>query len=387
MNVGSADGGSVPVRFGQLQKAGCSAHQPADPLVLLLEEMVRQNASDLHITVGSPPRLRIDGLITDSATGTVLTTDDTRHFADSLLTEEQRLRLAGKKELDFSFTISDMARFRVNVYHQQDCVAMAIRRLPFVIRPLEELGLPPVVASLAERPRGLVLVTGPTGSGKSTTLAAMLDRINRGRHGHILTIEDPIEYVHEHRQCVVSQREVGRDTESFARALKTALRQDPDVILLGEMRDPETISAALTAAETGHLCLATLHTGSAAETVNRIVDAFPAHQQAQIRSQLASVLEGVVTQLLLPAVSGIGRYCAAEIMLCTSAVRACIREGRTHQLYSQLQTGGKLGMRTLNDALLDLYRRGKVRLKDCLQVSGDVPEFQRMIRELEGSLC
>jgi twitching motility protein PilT len=353
---------------------------PTFDLRSLLDEMVRRGASDLHITAGDGPKLRIDGSIVDSVVDVVLTAEDTRELTNSILTDGQRQRFEDDDELDFSFGVPNLSRFRANVYRQRGCVAMAVRRFPFAIRPLDDLGLPPVVATLAERPRGLVLVTGPTGSGKSTTLAAMVDKINRERYGHILTIEDPIEFVHKHRNCVVNQREIGSDTKSFASALRHALRQDPDVILVGEMRDLETVQAAITIAETGHLCLATLHTNSAVEAVNRIIDIFPAHQQAQVRAQLAFVLEGVVTQTLLPRARGIGRICAAEVMLCTPAVRACIRENRLHQLYSQLQSGKKHGMQTLNDALFELYNRQEARLDDCLKASSDPTELLRMIK-------
>jgi twitching motility protein PilT len=319
----------------------------------------------------------VDGAIVDS-TDAVLSDEDVRRLAFSVLDEAQRRRFEAENELDVAFAVQGMARFRANFYRQRGSVALAVRRIPLEVARLDTLGLPPIVASLAERPRGLVLVTGPTGSGKSTTLAAMVDRINRERSGHILTVEDPIEFVHRDQRCIVTQREVGADTGSFARALKYALRQDPDVILVGEMRDVETIRAALTIAETGHLCLATLHTNSTVETVNRIIDVFPADQQPQVRAQLAFVLEGVVTQALLPRAVGPGRVCAAEVMICTPAIRACIRENKLHQLYSNLQMGKKYGMQTLNDALFDLFVRREVALEDCLRASGDPTELQRM---------
>jgi twitching motility protein PilT len=272
----------------------------------LLEEMIERGASDLHVTAGERPKLRVDGHITDSVTDYILTPKDTLQLTYSILTENQKKRFETEDELDFSFGIQNLARFRGNVYRQRGCVALAIRQIPFKIQTFEELRLPAVIQRFAEKPRGLVLVTGPTGSGKSTTLAAIIDKINKERRGHILTIEDPIEFIHRHQGCMVNQREVGSDTQSFGRALKYALRQDPDVILVGEMRDLETVSAALTIAETGHLCLATLHTNSAAETINRVIDVFPAHQQSQIRAQLAFVLEGVVTQQLLHGRRGDG---------------------------------------------------------------------------------
>ena len=272
----------------------------------LLEEMIERDASDLHITAGDRPKLRIDGDVTDSNVDGVLTPKDTLQLAYSILTENQKKRFETEDELDFSFGIQNLARFRGNCFKQRGCVSVVIRQIPFNIRTFDELGLSPAVAKMAERPRGLVLVTGPTGSGKSTTLAAMIDKINRERRGHIITVEDPIEFIHRHQSCIVNQREVGTDTKSFANALKYALREDPDVILVGEMRDLETIGAALTIAETGHLCFATLHTNSAAEAINRIIDVFPSHQQGQVRAQLAFVLEGIVTQTLLPRAKGRG---------------------------------------------------------------------------------
>ncbi|HKP76778.1 MAG TPA: type IV pilus twitching motility protein PilT [Longimicrobiaceae bacterium] len=347
----------------------------------LLEEMIERGASDLHITAGERPKLRVDGHITDSGTDYILTPKDTLQLTYSILTENQKKRFETEDELDFSFGIQNLARFRGNVYRQRGCVALAIRQIPFKIQTFEELRLPPVIQRFAEKPRGLVLVTGPTGSGKSTTLAAIIDKINKERRGHILTIEDPIEFIHRHQGCMVNQREVGSDTQSFARALKYALRQDPDVILVGEMRDLETVSAALTIAETGHLCLATLHTNSAAETINRVIDVFPAHQQPQIRAQLAFVLEGVVTQQLLPKARGRGRAMAAEVMVCTPAIRACIRDDKVHQIYSIMQAGKKHGMQTLNDGLKELYLQREVTLEEALKRSGDANEFLQMVGE------
>jgi twitching motility protein PilT len=347
----------------------------------LLEEMIERGASDLHVTAGERPKLRVDGFITDSTTDYVLTPKDTLQLTYSILTENQKKRFETEDELDFSFGIQNLARFRGNVYRQRGCVALAIRQIPFKILTFEDLKLPPVVQKLAEKPRGLVLVTGPTGSGKSTTLAAMIDKINKERRGHILTIEDPIEFIHRHQGCMVNQREVGADTKSFSAALKYALRQDPDVILVGELRDLETIQAALTIAETGHLCLATLHTNSAAETINRIIDVFPAHQQEQVRAQLAFVLEGVLTQQLLPRARGRGRCMAAEIMVVTPAVRSCIREDKIHQIYSIMQAGKKHGMQTLNDALYQLYMQREVALEECLKHTSDPTEFLRMVGE------
>jgi twitching motility protein PilT len=347
----------------------------------LLEEMIQKGASDLHITVGERPKLRVDGAITNSSWEAVLGPKETLHLTYSILTEAQKKRFENEDELDFSFGIQNVARFRANAYRQRGCVALAIRQIPFQIKSLEQLGVPGVLGKLAERPRGLVLVTGPTGSGKSTTLAAMLDKVNRERRGHILTVEDPIEFIHRHQGCMVNQREVGADTKTFAQALKYALRQDPDVILVGEMRDLETIQAALTISETGHLCLATLHTNSAAETINRIIDVFPSHQQSQVRAQLAFVLEGVVTQTLLPRARGRGRVMACEVMVCTPAIRACIRDDKVHQIYSILQAGKKHGMQTLNDSLYQLYIQREVALEECLRASSDPTEFLKMVGE------
>ena len=348
----------------------------------LLEEMVSRNASDLHVVAGERPKLRVDGDITNSSVDYAMTPKDTLQIAYSVLTEQQKKRFELEDELDFSFGIQNLARFRGNVFKQRGCVSMVVRQIPFAIKTFDELGLPGSIAKMAEKPRGLVLLTGPTGSGKSTTLAAMIDKINRERKGHIITVEDPIEFIHKHQQCIINQREIGSDTKSFASALKYALREDPDVILIGEMRDLETISAALTIAETGHLAFATLHTNSAAESVNRIIDVFPSHQQSQVRAQLAFVLEGIVTQTLLPKAQGRGRVMAAEILVVTPAIRALIRDDKVHQIYSSMQAGKKWGMQTLNDALYALYMNREVTADECLRVSGDPTEFQRMIGQL-----
>jgi twitching motility protein PilT len=348
-------------------------------LRVLLEEMIERDASDLHITAGERPKLRIDGEITNSNLETVMSPKDTLQLAYSVLTENQKKRFEMDDELDFSFGIQNLARFRGNCFKQRGCVSMVIRQIPFSIKTFEELGLPEVIRKMAERPRGLVLVTGPTGSGKSTTLAAMLDKINKERRGHIITVEDPIEFIHRHQGCIVNQREVGTDTKSFQASLKYALRQDPDVILIGEMRDLDTIQAALTISETGHLAFATLHTNSAAEAINRIIDVFPSHQQSQVRAQLAFVLEGIVTQTLLPKAKGRGRAMAAEILVVTPAVRALIRDDKIHQIYSTMQSGKKFGMQTMNDALYNLYMSREVSLDYCLRASHDQNEFLRMI--------
>jgi len=347
----------------------------------LLEEMIERDASDLHIVAGERPKLRVDGDITNSSVDHVLTPKDTLSIAYSVLTENQKKRFETENELDFSFGIQNLARFRGNCFKQRGCVSLVIRQIPFNVRTFEELGLPAVVAQLADRPRGLVLVTGPTGSGKSTTLAAMIDKVNKEMKGHIITVEDPIEFIHRHQSCIVNQREIGIDTQSFAAALKYALRQDPDVVLVGEMRDLETIQAALTIAETGHLAFATLHTNSAMESINRIIDVFPSHQQSQVRAQLAFVLEGVLTQTLLQRAKGKGRVMAAEIMICTPAIRALIRDEKVHQIESSMQAGKKYGMQTLNDALYQLYMSREVAKEECLRVTSKPNDFLRMIGE------
>lgn len=350
----------------------------------LLEDMCSKKASDLHITVGVPPLLRMDGEM--MAVGEEkLTAQATTELAYSVLNEEQRKRFELENELDLSFGIQGMSRFRANVYMQRGAVAIAIRRIPFEIMPLEELGLPPAVLEFPKKNKGLVLVTGPTGSGKSTTLAALLDRINSERSVHIITIEDPIEYVHKHKRSVVNQREINTDTKSFPCALKYVLRQDPDVILVGEMRDLETIASALTIAETGHLVFATLHTNSAAEAVNRVVDVFPSEQQQQVLCQLAFVLEGVLTQQLIPKVGGLGRVLASELLIATPAIRAVIREKKLHQIYSLMQAGQKFGMQTMNQALYAIYKKRQISTEEALGRSTDPGELQGMISK--GSLA
>ena len=364
------------------------AQQRADPeinLRLLLQEMVQKGASDLHVTAGVRAKIRVDGELRDSSIDYVLKPKDTLQIAYSILTEQQKKRYETEDELDFSFGVQNLSRFRGNVFKQRGCVAMAIRQIPYEITSVDKLGMPPILATLADRPRGLVLITGPTGAGKSTTLAALVDKINRERRRHIITIEDPIEFIHRHQRCMVNQREVGADTQSFTRALKYALRQDPDVILIGEMRDLETISAALTIAETGHLVLATLHTNSAAESINRIIDAFPSHQQSQVRAQLSFVLEGVITQMLLPKAKGRGRVAAAEVMICTPAIRAVIRDEKIHQIYSLMQAGKKHGMQTMNDAFQVLYLQGMITKEEALKRSADPNEFLRAVGELAPS--
>jgi twitching motility protein PilT len=349
-------------------------------LPALLKAMTDKGASDLHITAGSPPRLRIDGDLVKLQTEP-LTPADTKQLCYSVMNDAQKQRFEEELELDFSFGIRGMARFRANVYLQQTCVAGAFRVVPYDIVPLEQLGLPPVVTELCDRPRGLVLVTGPTGSGKSTTLASMIDRINTTVKGHIVTVEDPIEFQHQHKSCLVNQREIGRDSASFKRALKYILRQDPDAVLIGELRDLETIEAALTIAETGHLAFGTLHTSSAIQSINRIIDVFPAHAQSQVRAVLSHVLEGVVTQILLPKASGSGRALAAEVLVPNTAIRNLIREDKLHQVYSQMQIGqSKFGMQTMNQALADLYLRRVITLETALGASSEVDELKTMIR-------
>ena len=347
----------------------------------LLEEMIQRRASDLHLCVGVPPEFRVDGAIVPSEYD-VLTPEMTAQLAYSVLSDEQRKRFETTKELDLSFGIKGLSRFRANVFLQRGVISMAIRTIPFEILSFEELGLPPVVRELTNRSKGLVLVTGPTGSGKSTTLAAMLDRINTLRSCHIMTIEDPIEYVHHHKRCIVNQREVGSDTDSFPTALKYVLRQDPDVILIGEMRDRETFGAALTIAETGHLVFATLHTNSASESVNRIVDVFPADQQKQIYAQLAFVLEGVVTQQLVPRARGGGRVLVAEVLVATPALRAMVREAKTHQIYSLMQAGQKFGMQTMNQALLTAVVDKKIAPDLALERSPEAGELESMLAKV-----
>jgi twitching motility protein PilT len=326
----------------------------------LLGTMGALRASDLHLTAGSPPVVRVHGSITPIEGTEPLTPKDTQHLLYRILSTEQQKRLEVDRQIDISYAVPGVARFRVNVFFQRDAVAAAFRLIPHEILTLEELGLPTSLHELAQRPRGLVLLTGPTGSGKSTTLAALIDEINRTRANHILTIEDPIEFLHRHRRCLVNQREIGSDARGFAEALRAGLRQDPDVVLLGEMRDLETIATALTAAETGHLVFATLHTRGAAATIDRIIDVFPSGQQGQVRAQLSSALEGVVTQTLLPTADGQGRVAAVEIMLPDYAIRNLIRQQKIEQIYSVMQTGTKRGMQTMEQSLCDLVLRGTV---------------------------
>jgi twitching motility protein PilT len=344
----------------------------------LLQTLVRLEGSDLHLTTNTPPQVRVHGHLT-RLEGTSLTPSEIKQLAYSVLTDAQKKRFEESLELDFSFGIKGLARFRVNMFNQRGAVAAVYRLIPEQIRSFQELNLPAVLATLSERPRGLVLVTGPTGSGKSTTLAAMIDKINKERSDHILTIKDPIEFVHQHQGCLVNQREVHSDTESFSNALRAALREDPDIVLIGEMRDLETVESALRIAETGHLTLATLHTNSASQTINRIIDIFPSHQQSQIRTQLSLVLEGIVCQALLPKASG-GRVVALEIMVPTAGIRNLIREDKVHQIYSAMQTGQeKMGMQTMNQSLATLYQKRLVTLDTALMASSNRDELQDLI--------
>ncbi|MGK2856978.1 MAG: type IV pilus twitching motility protein PilT [Thermoanaerobaculia bacterium] len=352
----------------------------------LLKTMVERGGSDLHVTTNSAPQIRIDGKLTPLDMPP-LTAPETKQLAYSVLTDAQKHRFEENLELDLSFGIKGLARFRGNIFNQRGAVAAVYRQIPYEIVGFKELGLPPVVEEICKRPRGLVLVTGPTGSGKSTTLAAMIDKINKERHEHIITIEDPVEFLHSHKSCVVNQRELHADTHSFANALKSALRQDPDVVLIGEMRDLETIESALRIAETGHLTFGTLHTNSAAQTINRIVDVFPAHQQPQIRAQLSFVLEGILCQALLPRANGKGRAMAMEILVPNSAIRNLIREDKVHQIYSTMQTGqSKYGMQTFNQSLATLYFRKAITLDTALSRSSNADELQEMISRGAGAL-
>ncbi|NOY87914.1 MAG: type IV pilus twitching motility protein PilT [FCB group bacterium] len=343
----------------------------------LLEQMVKMNASDLHLTVGSPPVIRVDGKL-QRLNYDILTSEETKKLSYSMLNEKQKLKFEQNSELDFSFGIEQMSRFRCNIFMQRGNVAVALRQIPYQIRSFEELGLPKVVAEFANLPRGLVLVTGPTGSGKSTTLAAIIDKINKERPVHIITVEDPIEYLHRHQQAIVNQREVYSDTNSFASALKYALREDPDVVLVGEMRDLETIEAALSISETGHLAFATLHTNSAAESINRIIDAFPTNQQEQVRVSLSFSLQAIVSQILIPKIGG-GRSLAIEILVVTPAIRALIRDDKVHQMYSMIQSGQKYGMKTMNNSLAELYQTGKITINDAMNYSHNPQELGEML--------
>ncbi|HEX7488453.1 MAG TPA: type IV pilus twitching motility protein PilT [Anaeromyxobacteraceae bacterium] len=351
----------------------------------LLKAMVEKGASDLHITTGSAPQLRIDGKLVPLKTG-ALSPVETKQLCYSILTDAQKHKFEEESELDLSFGVKGLSRFRANVFMQRGAVAGAFRTIPFKILSFQELGLPPIVTEMAKKPRGLILVTGPTGSGKSTTLASIIDKVNTDRHEHIITIEDPIEYLHPHKNCIVNQREVGADTQGFKKALKHILRQDPDVVLIGEMRDLETIEAALVISETGHLAFGTLHTNSCVQTINRILDVFPPHQQPQVRAQLSFVLEGVVTQNLLPRAGGPGRVLALEVMIPNAAIRNLIREDKVHQIYSQMQMGqSKFGMQTFNQSLAALVGKKLITVDEALGRSSDPEELRNMLLSGQGT--
>jgi twitching motility protein PilT len=353
----------------------------------LLKAMIEKGASDLHITTGTAPQLRIDGKL-HPLRMPPLSPPETKQLCYSVLTDAQKHRFEETSELDLSFSVQKLSRFRGNVFVQRGNVAGVFRAIPFKIKTFEELGLPKVISQLAQKPRGLILVTGPTGSGKSTTLATMIDKINTERNEHIVTIEDPIEYLHHHKGCVVNQREVGADTNSFKNALKYILRQDPDVVLIGEMRDLETIEAALTVAETGHLAFATLHTNSCVQTINRVVDVFPPYQQAQVRAQLSFVLEGVLCQSLLGRANGPGRVMALEVMVPNAAIRNLIREDKIHQIYSAMQVGQeKFGMQTMNQSLASLYQRRLITMEDAIARSSDPEELRSIITAGAGTVA
>jgi twitching motility protein PilT len=345
----------------------------------MLKTMVESGASDLHITTGTSPQIRVNGKMTPMKLPSLLPAD-TKQICYSILTDSQKRKFEDINELDFSFGVKGLARFRGNIFMQRGALAGVFRLIPYKFLSFEELGLPQVIRAITKKSNGLVLVTGPTGSGKSTTLASIIDSINAERQDHIVTIEDPIEYLHPHKKCLVNQREVGSDTHSFKNALKYILRQDPDVVLLGELRDLETIEAALTIAETGHLCFATLHTNGAVQTINRIVDVFPTHQQQQVRTQLSFVLEGVLSQTLIPRIDGKGRILSLEVMVPNTAIRALIRDDKIHQLYSQMQMGQeKYGMQTMNQSLFSLYHGKKISMDDAMSRSPDIEELKEMI--------
>jgi len=349
------------------------------PVPELLEIVLERGASDLHLTAGAPPTIRLHGDLIRLVDYPILSPRALQGMIYAILPQKMRERLEGELELDMSYALPGKARFRVNVYYQRDSIGAAFRLIPYEIKTVESLGLPSVVSDLARYPRGFVVVTGPTGSGKSTSLAGMVDIVNRERSAHIMTVEDPIEFLHKHQQCIVNQREVGSDTHSFAQALKHVLRQDPDVILVGEMRDLETISTAITAAETGHLVFATLHTQDAPQTIDRIIDVFPPHQQQQVRVQLATTLQGIVTQQLLQTADGRSRAVACEVLICTPAVRNLIREGKVHQIYSIMQAGGRFGMQTMDQALANLVKEGKISQQLAYERSHDPEELNRLI--------
>ena len=346
---------------------------------ILLEEIVRKNASDLHLQVGLPPMMRVDGVLTPFSGYSQLNAEEVEQLVFAILDDDQRKILIKDKEFDFSFAFGDLGRFRVNAFHEKGNLAASLRLIPTQIKTINELGLPQAIQSFADYPRGLILVAGPTGSGKSTTLAALINKINSEKAQHIITIEDPIEFTHKSKRSAIVQREVHYDTYSFSAALRSSLRQDPDVVLIGEMRDLETISAAITIAETGHLVFATLHTNSAAQSIDRMIDVFPPHQQPQVRSQLANILQGICAQRLVPAIGG-GRVVAAEIMVANAAIRNIIREGKTHQLDTVIQTGADQGMQTMDRTLVKMVQSGIVTYDDAREFAVDLVEFERLMR-------
>ena len=380
---------SAPPQMGPPSGAPVSQPPPAQPqgvapsgdisLVRALEAMLAMGASDLHLTAGAPPTVRVAGSLQPLQGAPVMDSGELQRLLYAILTQAQREVFEEKLELDFSYSLPGRARFRVNIYKQRENIGAAFRVIPFEIKSLESLGIPPVVSNFASLPRGFVLVTGPTGSGKSTTLASLIDIANETRHDHIMTVEDPIEFLHQHRNCLVNQREVGTDTHSFSDALKHVLRQDPDIILVGEMRDLETIQVALTAAETGHLVLATLHTQDAAQTIDRIIDVFPPHQQEQIRQQLAGTLQGVVCQTLCKTADGKGRVAAVEVLTATPAIRNLIREGKTHQIYSAMQAGAQYGMQTMDQSLADLVKSHKITFEQGAEKCSHMEDYMRLV--------
>ena len=376
-----------PAARDRSARIGMAQESRADDLPLdeALIEMVKLGASDLHLTIGAPPMIRKSGSLRPLEGYSTLTGEALKRSIFAVLTQKQREAFEAELELDFAYAVRGVARFRVNLYQQRDSIGAAFRVIPYEIKPLEELGVPPVVGTFAGLPRGLVLVTGPTGSGKSTTLAAIVDLANRTREDHIMTVEDPIEFLHRHKKCLINQREVGADTHSFAAALKHVLRQDPDIIMVGEMRDLETISVALTAAETGHLVFATLHTQDAAQTIDRIIDVFPSHQQSQVRTQLAGALQGVVCQTLCKLADSPGRVVATEVLLATPAIRNLIREGKTHQIYSAMQAGAQLGMHTLDQHLADLVKTGRITYETGLETCHHAEDFNRLTGRFSGA--
>lgn len=381
----TAPSAAKPAGPGHLARVGMTEeHGDELPLDDILREMVRLGASDVHLTTGAAPTVRLSGSLHPLEGFGMVKPEPLRRTLYAILTQKQRERFEEELELDLSYAVRGLARFRVNLYQQRESIGAAFRVIPYEIKPLEELGVPPVVGTFAGMPRGLVLVTGPTGSGKSTTLASIIDLANRSREDHIMTVEDPIEFLHRHKKSLVNQREVGQDTHSFANALKHVLRQDPDIILVGEMRDLETISVALTAAETGHLVFATLHTQDAAQTIDRIIDVFPSHQQAQVRTQLAGTLQGVVCQTLCKRADQPGRVVATEVMMATPAIRNLIREGKTHQIYSSMQAGAQQGMHTLDQHLADLVKSGKISYETGLEKAHHIEDYNRLTGRFSG---